>query len=55
MLICDTGPLYAALNRKDDDHESCLGLPEEDPGPLIVPSPVLHMVKVQPNDRLRIS
>ena len=44
MLICDTGPLYAALNRKDNDHEACLRLLEEDPGPLLVPSPVLAEV-----------
>ncbi|MGH8896689.1 MAG: type II toxin-antitoxin system VapC family toxin [Egibacteraceae bacterium] len=44
MLICDTGPLYASLNRKDDDHTRCLGLLEQHRGPLVVPSPVLAEV-----------
>jgi hypothetical protein len=44
MLICDTGPLYAVLNRKDQDHERCLALLESHSGPLIVPSPVLTEV-----------
>jgi predicted nucleic acid-binding protein len=44
MLICDTGPLYAVLNRKDQDHARCLSLLETHPGPLIVPGPVLTEV-----------
>ncbi|WP_433254179.1 type II toxin-antitoxin system VapC family toxin [Streptosporangium sp. CA-135522] len=40
MLICDTGPLYAAMNRKDQDHARWLDLLETHPGPLILPSPV---------------
>ncbi|WP_207757022.1 type II toxin-antitoxin system VapC family toxin [Nonomuraea cypriaca] len=44
MLICDTGPLYAVLNRKDQDHERCVALLEAHPGPLVVPGPVLTEV-----------
>ncbi len=44
MLICDTGPLYAVLNRKDQEHSRCLTLLETYPGPLIVPGPVLTEV-----------
>ncbi|ACZ85212.1 type II toxin-antitoxin system VapC family toxin [Streptosporangium roseum] len=44
MLICDTGPLYAAMNRKDQDHVRCLDLLETHPGPLILPGPVLAEV-----------
>ncbi|GGO64686.1 type II toxin-antitoxin system VapC family toxin [Nonomuraea cavernae] len=44
MLICDTGPLYAVLNRKDQDHERCLALLQSHSGPLIVPGPVLTEV-----------
>ncbi|WP_440068980.1 type II toxin-antitoxin system VapC family toxin [Streptosporangium sp. OZ121] len=44
MLICDTGPLYAAMNRKDQDHDRCLDLLETHPGPLILPGPVLAEV-----------
>lgn len=43
-LICDTGPLYATLNRRDDDHERCRAVLENHPGPLLVPSPVLAEV-----------
>lgn len=44
MLICDTGPLYAVLNRKDQDHDRCVALLESHSGPLVVPSPVLTEV-----------
>ncbi|SFI09994.1 hypothetical protein SAMN05216275_101142 [Streptosporangium canum] len=44
MLICDTGLLYAAMNRKDQDHTRCLDLLETHPGPLILPGPVLAEV-----------
>jgi predicted nucleic acid-binding protein len=44
MLICDTGPLYAVLNRKDQEHSRCLALLETHPGPLIAPGPVLTEV-----------
>ncbi|HET8659889.1 MAG TPA: PIN domain-containing protein [Micromonosporaceae bacterium] len=44
MIICDTGPLVAALNRKDADHARCVDLLERHSGPLLVPSPVLAEV-----------
>jgi predicted nucleic acid-binding protein len=44
VIICDTGPLVAALNRIDQDHVRCLELLEQHPGPLLVPSPVLTEV-----------
>ncbi|BCB78601.1 PIN domain-containing protein [Phytohabitans flavus] len=44
MIICDTGPLVAALNRKDADHTRCVDLLEKHPGPLLVPGPVLTEV-----------
>ncbi|GII65224.1 hypothetical protein Skr01_53090 [Sphaerisporangium krabiense] len=44
MLVCDTGPLYAAMNRKDQDHDRCLNLLESHEGPLILPGPVLAEV-----------
>ncbi len=40
-LILDTGPLYAALDRRDADHRACRRLIEEANEPLIVPAPVL--------------
>jgi uncharacterized protein len=40
-LICDTGPLYAAMDRADADHHACadllLGFGEQ----LLVPAPVI--------------
>jgi predicted nucleic acid-binding protein len=40
-LICDTGPLYAALDRDDADHEACAALLNERADDLLVPAPVL--------------
>lgn len=40
-LICDTGPLYAAIDRKDNAHRSCAALLEEHEEALIVPAPVV--------------
>jgi len=44
MIICDTGPLVAVLNKADAAHAVCLDLLERHPGPLVVPSPVLSEV-----------
>jgi uncharacterized protein len=44
VIICDTGPLVAALNRKDADHDRCVALLERHLGPLLVPGPVLAEV-----------
>jgi predicted nucleic acid-binding protein len=40
-LILDTGPLYASLDRSDDDHAACRSLIELAPEPLVIPAPVL--------------
>ncbi|MFC0600547.1 type II toxin-antitoxin system VapC family toxin [Streptomyces palmae] len=44
MIICDTGPIVAAFNAKDDRHADCLTLLETHPGPLLVPAPILTEV-----------
>ena len=40
-LICDTGPLYAALDRNDADHDACAELITSTTEHLVVPAPVL--------------
>jgi len=40
-LILDTGPLYASLDRSDDDHARCRTLIEQSTEALLVPAPVL--------------
>jgi uncharacterized protein len=40
-LICDTGPLYAAMDRADQDHSACTELLTSSREPLVVPAPVL--------------
>lgn len=40
-LICDTGPLYAAMDRADADHEACADLLAGFNEPLLVPAPVV--------------
>jgi len=40
-LICDTGPLYAALDRSDADHHVCAALIAEASEPIAVPAPVV--------------
>ena len=44
MLLCDTGVLLAAGNRKDQAHQACVRLLRQADGPLLVPSPVLGEV-----------
>ena len=44
MLLCDTGVLLAAGNRKDQAHQACVRLLRQAEGPLLVPSPVLGEV-----------
>jgi uncharacterized protein len=39
-LVLDTGPIVAALNKADQDHERCAALIDS-VGDLIIPSPVL--------------
>ena len=40
-LILDTGPLYASLDRSDQDHAACRALIEAAGEPLVIPAPVL--------------
>jgi uncharacterized protein len=40
-LICDTGPLYAAMDEVDEDHAVCAELLSERREQLLVPAPVL--------------
>lgn len=40
-LICDTGPLYAAMDRADADHRACADLLTGFREPLKVPAPVV--------------
>jgi len=40
-LICDTGPLYAAMDRADREHEPCVRLLSSTKEEVIIPSPVL--------------
>jgi uncharacterized protein len=40
-LICDTGPLYAAMDVADQDHDACSRLLESTNEPVLVPSPVV--------------
>ncbi len=40
-LILDTGPLYASLDRSDQDHAACRTLIEAADEPLVIPAPVL--------------
>lgn len=44
MIICDTGPLVAVLNKNDNRHRDCLDLLENHPGRILVPSLVVTEV-----------
>jgi RecB family exonuclease/predicted nucleic acid-binding protein len=51
-LILDTGPLYASLDRSDQDHAACRGLIEAAVEPLVIPAPVLVEVDYWIGQRL---
>lgn len=51
-LILDTGPLYASLDRSDQDHAACRILIEQADEPLLIPSPVLVEVDYWIGQRL---
>ena len=40
-LICDTGPLYAALDRNDKHHQRCARMFEAADEVIVVPAPVV--------------
>ncbi len=40
-LVLDTGPIYAALDRRDADYQACRRLVEQAGEPLVIPAPVL--------------
>jgi uncharacterized protein len=40
-LICDTGPLYAGMDRADADHELCAAMLTGSREQLLVPAPVI--------------
>ncbi|MBI4322367.1 MAG: PIN domain-containing protein [Chloroflexi bacterium] len=40
-LVLDTGPIYAALDRRDADYQACRRLVEQAREPLVIPAPVL--------------
>lgn len=40
-LILDTGPLFAAMDRSDADHERCAALVEGTSEPIVIPAPVM--------------
>jgi hypothetical protein len=51
-LIVDTGPIYAALDRRDRSHESSVELLTTAPGPLFVPQTVVTEVAYFVGERL---
>jgi predicted nucleic acid-binding protein len=51
-LILDTGPLYASLDRSDQDHARCRALIEAATEPLVIPAPVLVEVDYWISQRL---
>lgn len=54
-LICDTGPLYAALDRADADHAACAALLLDAGEPIIVPAPVVVELEWLASSRLEPS
>jgi len=51
-LILDTGPLYASLDRSDQDHAACRSLIEGADEALVIPAPVLVEVDYWIGQRL---
>lgn len=51
-LILDTGPLYASLDRSDQDHAASRALIEVAAEPLVIPAPVLVEVDYWIHQRL---
>jgi predicted nucleic acid-binding protein len=40
-LILDTGPLFAAMDRSDADHDRCAALVDGANEPIVIPAPVI--------------
>lgn len=51
-LICDTGPLYAAMDRADVDHEACKQLISTTTERVLVPAPVVVELEWLASSRL---
>ena len=51
-LICDTGPLYAAMDRSDVDHEVCAHLLTNSSDQLLIPAPVVVELEWLASSRL---
>jgi uncharacterized protein len=51
-LICDTGPLYGAMDRSDVDHVACAELLRTFGEPLLVPAPVVVELEWLASSRL---
>lgn len=54
-LILDTGPLYASLDRKDQDHRRCRDLIESAEEEIVIPAPVLPEVDYLVSTRMGAS
>ncbi len=54
-LICDTGPLYAAMDRADTDHETCKQFLSESAERLLVPAPVVVELEWLASSRLGLA
>jgi len=53
-LVLDTGPIYASLDRNDQDRAACSHLVETASEPLVIPSPVLVEVDYWIHQRLHV-
>lgn len=53
-LILDTGPLFAAMDRSDADHERCSALVEGANEPIVIPAPVIVEVDWLSGRRLQV-
>jgi uncharacterized protein len=51
-LVLDTGPLLAALDRRDADHAACRRLIETTTESLVIPSPVLVEIDYWIHERM---
>ncbi len=58
-LVLDTGPLYAALDRRDADHQACRTLIEESEERRVIPAPVLvevdHFIRARLHPGIRLA